>query len=992
MLEKEADVVIISEQYRQAHRVNWFEDESGTAAIWLPRSSTLTVFSSGVGNCFSYVQTRHCTLVSCYLTPSDSIEAFENKLANIEDKASEISGPLIIAGDFNAKAIEWGMPNTCSRGRRVLNMAARLRLVVANCGTATTFRRPGCDNTTPDITLVSESIFRQLREWQVLEDFNGSDHQYITYRIDSNGATHQATHGSSTRKWNAAKLRPDSLLTSIDTTHDRYLVDATAVVNNIMGKIIQGCNASMPKVTNNTRKRAAYWWTAEIAELRRICIKRRRKLTRARKHSPALTEAADFKEAKKNLKRAITVSKKAKWDELRSDLNNDPWGLGYKIVLKKLGARSPIPDMESEDVTRIVDSLFPTHSIQLSNQETADCETVPLFTEDELKAAAKSLKSNKAPGPDGVPAEVLKVIAAERPSILLKMYNNCLKEGCFPARWKTQKLTLISKGKGDPTQPSAYRPLCMLDSAGKLFEKLIKMRLNSAVESAGGLSHKQYGFRNKRSTIDAIQDVVTSVEVAQSGSHYKKRIVLLATFDIRNAFNSLRWADVRKALSTNFRVPGYLLRILQNYLSDRTLIYDTCDGQREKQITSGAAQGSILGPDLWNITYDGILRIEMPENTYLIGYADDLAAVITAKTTEEARRKLNQTMMRVLSWLENHGLRLAAEKTEVILLTKQHIPLEIEFQTTEITLTTSTVVKYLGVRIDSRLSFWAQIQYAATKAAKVTGMLAKLMANVGGPRQSKRKLLMATTNSILLYGSEIWGEALRAKSKKKTLLAVQRTAALRVASAYRTVSEAAVLVVSGIIPIDLLALERRKLWEAKRDGNLTATPTELRRQTLQQWQRKWDSETRGKWTSKVLPNVTRWVERNHGDVDYYVTQLLTGHGYFRKYLFRIGKTDAPSCIYEDADIDDANHTFFHCKKWHLQRAATETITGELTAENLMEAMLSTEEKWKAIARLAEAVLKHKKQDLDAHAARIAQEVRREAPPAIAEQRRGLDGG
>ena len=61
------------------------------------------------------------------------------------------------------------------------------------------------------------------------------------------------------------------------------------------------------------------------------------------------------------------------------------------------------------------------------------------------------------------------------------------------------------------------------------------------------------------------------------------------------------------------------------------LRYDTADGPRSREITGGVAQGSILGPDLWNAFYDGILWMEMPNDTFLVAYADDVAAVITAR-------------------------------------------------------------------------------------------------------------------------------------------------------------------------------------------------------------------------------------------------------------------------------------------------------------------------------------------------------------------------
>ena len=48
-------------------------------------------------------------------------------------------------------------------------------------------------------------------------------------------------------------------------------------------------------------------------------------------------------------------------------------------------------------------------------------------------------------------------------------------------------------------------------------------------------------------------------------------------------------------------------------------------------MTAGAAKGSVLGPDLWNISYDGILRLEIADGCFMIGYADDNTLVIIAR-------------------------------------------------------------------------------------------------------------------------------------------------------------------------------------------------------------------------------------------------------------------------------------------------------------------------------------------------------------------------
>ena len=116
------------------------------------------------------------------------------------------------------------------------------------------------------------------------------------------------------------------------------------------------------------------------------------------------------------------------------------------------------------------------------------------------------------------------------------------------------------------------------------------------------------------------------------------------------------------------------------------------------------------------------------------------------------------------------------------------------------------------------------------------------MSNIGGPKQEKGKLLMSTTLNVLLYGAELWADTLTKSNRRKS-----RTAALRVASAYRTVSDEAVYVISGNTPIDLLAFERKKMWTLKKQGtDATATKEEIKSDTLEQWQARWEQGRHGR--------------------------------------------------------------------------------------------------------------------------------------------------
>ena len=187
-------------------------------------------------------------------------------------------------------------------------------------------------------------------------------------------------------------------------------------------------------------------------------------------------------------------------------MDADPWRLGYKIVSRKLASFASSTPRDAAAMNNIVGTLFPEHLRRLDHLAPPDPIKIPVFTGTELSIAVRSMRNKRAPGPDRLPAQLLKAICVSHPCILLDMYNSCLKAGIFPARWKTARLVFISKGKGPADSPLAYRPLCMLDTAGKLLEKLLKPRLQAAIIAAGDLAQRQYGFRRGKSTIDAVQE------------------------------------------------------------------------------------------------------------------------------------------------------------------------------------------------------------------------------------------------------------------------------------------------------------------------------------------------------------------------------------------------------------------------------------------------------------------------------------------------------
>ena len=240
-----------------------------------------------------------------------------------------------------------------------------------------------------------------------------------------------------------------------------------------------------------------------------------------------------------------------------------------------------------------------------------------------------------------------------------------------------------------------------------------------------------------------------------------------------------------------------------------------------KHIISIATQRSILGHDLWNVNYDGILRENKSEGTFLVGYADNIAAVITARNMEEAQRKLSRVMLRTKTWLNSLGLDLQCIQRNYC-----WSPIVISSCMWSI----KSSVRYLEIRLETRLTFSYQIHNLANKAQKIVGQLSRLMANIGRLLPVRRRLLMKVANIIMLYENEIWAETLEVKRQAHS---VQRTAALPIVSGYRTVAVPAVLEIADTIPVDLLAAEQMEICKAKSAGNYITG--HFREDTITNW-------------------------------------------------------------------------------------------------------------------------------------------------------------
>ena len=139
---------------------------------------------------------------------------------------------------------------------------------------------------------------------------------------------------------------------------------------------------------------------------------------------------------------------------------------------------------------------------------------------------------------------------------------------------------------------------------------------------------------------------------------------------------------------------------------------------------------------------------------------------------------------------------------------------------------------------------------------------------------------------------------------------------MRIVSAYRTVSTSAVLVLASVPPIYLLAEERKETFQLRKELTCLTNLQEItrakeaihkdgRRRLVEKWQTRWNGDQSGRWTHRLIPELTTWLDRKHGQVGFYLMQALSGHGCFNAYLKRFRKRDDESCRYCGSLVENA---------------------------------------------------------------------------------------
>jgi len=337
-------------------------------------------------------------------------------------------------------------------------------------------------------------------------------------------------------------------------------------------------------------------------------------------------------------------------------------------------------------------------------------------TVDEIVSYVDSLSKDKAIF-DDVPLRILKAATPSIAEPLAHIVNLSLKTGVVPSMCKKARVTPLHKS-GDKSDPNNYRPISILPFIGKIIEYFVSVQITDYMEDNHLFTRHQFGFRKNHSTNYLMFDLFDELYKNKS-KHHKPGIIFL---DIKKAFDTVDHGILLEKLAY-YGLGGTVLTWFKNFLSDRYMCtrLNGCISSF-LNIQCGVPQGSILGPILFSIYINDInyaCNLSVP---YL--FADD-GALLFEDCCRGTLMNMKIELITIIKWLSCNKLSFNANKTEFMIFDNLDCTdkLSVELHGTCFTINECKVTKYLGLMLDSKLTFKQHIDHIKRKIMKRIGAM-----------------------------------------------------------------------------------------------------------------------------------------------------------------------------------------------------------------------------------------------------------------------------
>ncbi|BHF85091.1 hypothetical protein SprV_1002824900 [Sparganum proliferum] len=706
---------------------------------------------------------------------------------------------LIVAGDWTGRTGpgdpttshllgRFGLGSRCENGERLLNFADRNRLLVTNTcfqhrqkHLLTWYSNDGRTASQIDYILVSSrfrSWVHDSRSMRGAETGNayGSDHVLVRARLKVHLSS--APKMPRPRRLDVAKIRQASTAEALSREiRTCYTTRADGEVSDQWSSLKTSVYGAAEKILGYTQRRRSDWISGRTLQLSAQTAQARsrnehyfRQLRKMTAKSARDDQKQYWAEIATSMEQASNVGDTRKLYQLNRQVSGKPSTLSDSVRDVNGGF---IAD-NSAKVERWREHFehhlnYDTQSTSPLLSSSAELPPSPTYavpcdppSEEEIVDAIRKLRNNKAPGEDGIPAEIFRSCVDTLAPWLHEVVERAWRDEVVPDDWGLGILVPILK-KGDKTRCENYRGISLIDVAAKIFAIVLLRRFQAERDSR--TRPNQTGFRAGRGCADQIFTLRRILEFR----HSYQQPTAVCFVDFAAAFDSVHRESLWRIMALD-GVPAKIITMIKAYYRSttaRVLVRNNLP--QPFGIRSGVRQGCILSPILFNYAIDWVLGRALRESDGVeiapghrltdLDYADDIALLASSSGD------LQSMVSRVNEVAKSVGLSINAGKTKVFsscIPDQEEAPLGIDgCQLEEV-----DSFKYLGARLLPNGQSKDDIVSRIDAARWVFSSLRKCLWNRRDLSiATKIRVYRASVRSVLLYGCECW--ALRVEDERK---------------------------------------------------------------------------------------------------------------------------------------------------------------------------------------------------------------------------------
>ena len=334
----------------------------------------------------------------------------------------------------------------------------------------------------------------------------------------------------------------------------------------------------------------------------------------------------------------------------------------------------------------------------------------------------------------------------------------------------------------------------------KTLERLIDRHIRDIVLISRPIHKLQFAYQPGKSTEAVLHHLVSKIE----NTFDRKEVALGVFLDIEGAFDNTSFTYITQQAEKH-GISSSLTRWIGHMLSSREVSARLFDETVTIKTTRGFPQGGCLSPLPWCLVINGLIEKLNSLGSYTQGFADDIS-LYNSGSCESAVYELTQRSLGVVEeWCQESGLLVNPSKTSVVRFTKRRKLTDVNLKLFNQSLKLDKTVKYLGVTIDSTLTWLPHLSCVTEKATR-SFWACRSMVGRTWPEMA-RWLYNQVILPRITYGATVWWPAVNKVTCISKLNSIQRMANLTITGAMRSTPSAAMDVLVGLLPLHIKVRE-----------------------------------------------------------------------------------------------------------------------------------------------------------------------------------------